>query len=289
MEDYSELEEKILKEIKKQNLSEEEAKKVIKGFKKPNTNETKKNKIYFPERNVKFIAFSDAHIGHKAYRPDIMDKMVKDAKRQGVDFAVNCGDTLEGMSNREGHIYELSELGYTQQMNRFGEEFQKFDKVSKDFPVYSIEAQNSHSGWYNNKGNAGVDIGQELEKKNNHYKFLGFDEQKLELGNGLEIGLRHPGGGTAYALSYKLQKYINALSGGKKPHILFEGHHHKSMYMFYRNIHSYEAGTLAEQTPFMKKKNTPAHMGYWVIDAKLNRNKKNKVERVSSQFVPFLE
>lgn len=288
MGDYSELEEKILKEINKKDLSEEEAKKIIKDLRKPNTNETKKNKINFPERSVKFIAFSDAHIGHQSYRPDIMDKMTKDAKRQGVDFAINCGDTIEGMSGREGHIYELSDLGYTQQMNKFDEEFSKFDKAG-NFPVYSIEAQNSHSGWYNNKGNAGVDIGQELEKKNPHYKFLGFDEQKLELENGLEIGLRHPGGGTAYALSYKLQKYINALSGGQKPHILFEGHFHKSMYMFYRNIHAYEAGTLAEQTPFMKKKNTPAHIGYWIVDAKLNRTKKNKVERVNSQFIPFFE
>lgn len=289
MSELSELENEILKEIENQNLSEKEAKKVIEGLKKPDVSKQQNNKIYFPERSVRFLAFSDAHIGHKAYRPDIMDKMTKDAKRQKVDFAINCGDTIEGMSGREGHIYELTDLGYTQQMKRFGEEFEKFDKVREDFPVYSIEAQNSHSGWYKNKGNAGVDIGQELEKKNSHYKFLGFDEQKLELENGLEIGLRHPGGGTAYALSYNLQKYINAISGGQKPHILFQGHHHKSMHMFYRNIFAYEAGTLAEQTPFMKKKNTPAHMGYWIIDAKLNRNKNKKVERVNSQFVPFFE
>jgi len=289
MSELSEFEKEILKEINKQNLSEKEAKKVIEGLKKPQISKQQKNKIYFPERSVKFLAFSDTHMGHKAYRPDIMDKMTKDAKRQKVDFAINCGDTLEGMSGREGHIYELTDLGYTQQMKRFGDEFEKFDKVGDNFKVHSIEAQNSHSGWYKNKGNQGVDIGQELEKQNKHYNFLGFDEQKLELENGLEIGLRHPGGGTAYALSYKLQKYINSMSGGQKPHLLFEGHFHKSMYMFYRNIHAFESGTLADQTPFMKKKNTPAHIGYWIVEAKLNRNKNKKVERVNSQFVPFFE
>lgn len=286
---YTELEKELLKEIKKKNLSPEESKKVIEGLKQPNFHKKTNNKIHFPEKSVRFLAFSDSHIGHKDYRPDVLEKMIKDAKRQKCDFAINSGDTIEGMSNREGHIYELTDLGYTQQMNRFKKEFDKFDYIGKDFKIYSIEAQNSHSGWYKNKGNAGVDIGEELEKKNSHYKFLGFDEQKLELENGLEIGLRHPGDGTAYAISYKLQKYINALSGGQKPHMIFQGHYHKAMYIFYRNIHSYEAGTLANQTPFMKKKNTPAHIGYWIVDVKLNRTKNKKVERVKNQFVPFFE
>ena len=54
----------------------------------------------------------------------------------------------------------------------------------------------------------GLDIGEELERANDHYKFVGFNEQDLELDNGLKIRLRHPGGGTAYAISYKMQKYV---------------------------------------------------------------------------------
>lgn len=206
--------ERLIKEFEKKNLSDEEAKRIIKNLKGINPVKYAPKKINFPKKGFKFLAFGDSHIGHRNYRPDIMDKMVRDAKRNGCEFAINCGDTIEGMSNREGHIYELSELGYSAQLDRFEEEFSKFDKVSKDFPVYSIEAQNSHSGWAKNKGNAGWDIGEELQRRNNHYQFIGFDEQDIEVGK-IKIRLRHPGGGTAYAICFDDKTEILTENGWK--------------------------------------------------------------------------
>lgn len=88
------------------------------------------------------------------------------------------------------------------------------------------------------------------------------------------------------AISYKLQKYVNAISGGNKPNVLFSGHYHKAIYLFYRNIHCFEAGTICDQTPFMKKIGTPAMVGYWLIDVVMD---KAGVERLTSVFVPFYE
>jgi len=278
------LEEKIYERIKKAKLSPAEAEKVLKNFQQINPQKYQTTKIDFPDRHVKFGAFSDAHIGHSCYRPDILRKMIRDGKREGIEFWINAGDTIEGMSGRDGHIYELTHLGASQQLKYFTQEFKKFNKS-----VYSIEAQNSHGGWFKSKGNTGLDIGEELEKRSKHYKFLGYDEQNLKLDNGCNIRLRHPGGGTAYAISYKLQKYIEAMSGGKKPHLLFDGHHHKALYMFYRNVHGFETGTLQEQSPFMKKTNTPAHLGYWIIDVNMYKQKSKGVERITNQFVPFYE
>jgi hypothetical protein len=278
------LEERIYEEIKKSKLSPEEAGKVLKNFQQINPKRYSTTKIDFPDRHIKFITFADAHMGHSCYRPDILRKMIKDGKRNHIEFYLNVGDTIEGMSGREGHIYELDHIGASQQLNYFSKEFSLFDK-----PVYSIEAQDSHGGWFRSKGNIGLNIGEELERRAKHYKFLGYDEQDLELDNGCKIKLRHPGGGTAYAVSYKMQKYIESMSGGKKPHLLFDGHFHKAMYMFYRNVHGFESGTLQEQSPFMKKINTPAHLGYWIVDINMYKTKKKGVERVKSEFVPFYE
>jgi len=277
------LEEKIYERIKKAKLSPTEAEKVLKNFQQINPRKYETIKIDFPERDVRFCVFSDAHMGHQDYRPDVFRKMIKDSNRQGVDFFINVGDTIEGMSGRDGHIYELTHIGATQQLNYFKQEFSKFKKS-----VFSIEAQDSHGGWFRSKGNTGLDIGEELERRSKKYKFLGYDEQNLKLDNGLKLRLRHPGGGTAYALSYKLQKYIEAIGGGDKPNMLFQGHFHKAEYIFYRNIHGYDSGTLCNQTPFMKKTNTPAHVGYWIIDVHMNKKPKG-IERVVNQFVPFYD
>jgi hypothetical protein len=278
------LDEQIADEIKKRKLNPKEARLILKGLK--NHNSWKKYQpveIDFPDKHLKFGVFSDAHMGHTCYRPDVLRKMIADGQRQSVEFWINCGDTIEGMSGREGHIYELDHLGASAQINYFAKEFKFFRNT-----VYSIEAQDSHGGWYHNKNNAGLNIGEELQRRSKHYKFIGYDEQDITFDNGLKIRLRHPGSGTAYALSYKQQKYIEAISGGHKPHLLFTGHFHKAIYMFYRNVHSIDCGTLCEQTPFMRKIGTPAHIGYWIIDINMRKGKRG-IERISYQFIPFYE
>ena len=262
-------------------MSPTEAKKVLQNLKGVNPNRYKPVKLPIRDAHVKFGFFTDAHIGHNCYRPDIMEHMGKRYNREHVDFAINAGDTIEGMSGRDGHVYELSHLGATEQLKYATEEFKKLP----DIPIYSIEADSSHGGWYKSKGNMGLDIGGELESKIKNYKFIGYDEQDLVLDNKLVIRLRHPGGGTAYAISYKMQKYIEAISGGNKPGIVGQGHFHKANYLFYRNIHAFDGGTLADQTPFMKKIGTPAHTGYWIIDAYVN--KQGQLNRVKQEFVPF--
>jgi len=274
----------LLKELRKRKLSSKEIGFVLKGLVGVNSKKYTPQKIDFPDRHIRFGAFSDCHLGHSCYRPDVLRKMIKDGKRQGIEFWFNSGGTVEGMSGRDGHIYELDYLGASAQLGFFTSEFKRFRKT-----VYSIEAQNSHGGWFKSKGNMGLNIGEELEKRSRHYKFIGYDEQDIILDNGLKVRLRHPGGGTAYALSYKIQKYVEAISGGQKPHMLLQGHFHKSIYLFYRNIHCFDAGCLCDQTPFMKKLGTPAHVGYWIIDVNMYRQKSKGVERVSSQFVPFYE
>jgi hypothetical protein len=278
-------EEKILHEIMRKGLSIEEARVVLKGLQGHNSwTKYMPVEIDFPDKHIKFGVFSDCHMGHTCYRQDVLRKMIADGKRQDIEFWLNVGDTIEGMSGREGHIYELDYLGASAQLTFFAQEFKMFRNT-----VYSIEAQNSHGGWFKSKGNAGLNIGEELARRSKHYRFIGYDEQDIVLNNGLKVRLRHPGSGTAYALSYKQQKYIESISGGKKPHLLFTGHFHKAIYMFYRNVHSVDAGCVCDQTPFMRKIGTPAHIGYWIVDVNMRKGKGEGIERLNLEFIPFYE
>ena len=46
---------------------------------------------------------------------------------------------------------------------------------------------------------------------------------------------------------------------------------------------------LQSQSPYMRKIGTPAHLGYWIIDANMHKDKAKGVERIKSEFVPFYE
>jgi len=267
--------------MKKKNLSEEEVKNIIKksGYSKPEMGNIRP--LPYNAKRVKFVIASDFHMGHKNFRPDILDHAIRNANRQKADFWILPGDILEGMSGREGHIYELSHLGATNQLNYGIEQLRQIKQ-----PIYGITATNSHDGWFSSKNNMGFEVGPELERRVENFEFLGYDEADLKLDNGIDIRMVHPGDGTAYAISYKGQKYLNSLSGGQKPDIIAEGHYHKAMYMFYRNVHFFESGALQDQTIFMKKKQTPSMTGYWIIDAWAN---KHGVDKIKSEFVPFFQ
>lgn len=268
--------------LKKHNIDEDQLNLILKSTKgKVNPNRYTTRRLDFNQPHVKFTVISDLHLGHNKYRPDILEHAIENSKRQGSEFYLIPGDILEGMSGREGHVYELSHMGATNQLNYGLEQLSKIDKQ-----IYAITATNSHDGWFSSKNNMGYEVGPELERRLENFNFLGYDEADLVLDNGIKIKMTHPGDGTAYAVSYKAQKYLNALPGGQKPDILLQGHYHKAMYMFYRNVHHFDAGTLCDQTIFMKKKQTPAMTGYWIIDAWAGEK---GVDRIKSEFVPFWE
>lgn len=226
-----------------------------------------------------FGYFSDAHIGHKKFQLGLFDYMVRYFRETKPDFILNPGDHLEGMSNRPGHVYELTHIGYEAQSKYLRELYSQLD----DFDHYGIDG--NHDQWYFKKADHGLIVGAELERSLSKYHHLGQDEGDLFVG-GVHIKLYHGGDGTAYATSYKLQKLIESFSGGEKPNIVLSGHYHKALYLFSRDVHGFECGTLCGQTSWMRGKKIPAHMGFGIVKVVFNHR---GVERLTQEFIPWYE
>ena len=99
---------------------------------------------------------------------------------------------------------------------------------------------------------------------------LGFMESHIRLRHyktGVEtiLAVVHPGGGSAYATSYSVQKIIESLDGGEKPAVALYGHYHKLWAGNIRNVWVVQTGTTEDQTPFMRKKKLEAHVGGYVV------------------------
>jgi predicted phosphodiesterase len=230
-------------------------------------------------KHIKYGYFSDCHIGHNKFILPLWDLMTKYFKTEKVEFVVDAGDHLEGMSNRPGHIYELTHIGFKQQID-FTEELYKMIRV----PIYGIDG--NHDEWYFKKSDVGLIVGEELQKRIPNYTHLGQMEGDLQLTDNVKLKLFHANDGTAYAISYKLQKLIESFTGGEKPNIVHSGHYHKSFYMFLRNIHGFECGTLCGQSKWMRGKKIPAHIGFGIVDLWIDNNGINKLRH---EFVPYYE
>lgn len=182
--------EDLEKILDKYNLTEKELNKILKDTKKKEPTQYNKVKLPINEKRIKFTVISDTHIGHKEYKPKILEHAILLSKQEGSEFFLHCGDIIEGMSGREGHVYELSHIGATNQMNHAVEQLSQVE-----LPIYAITATNSHDGWFSSKNNMGFEIGYELDNKIDNFIFLGYDEVDIELDNKLKLRMTHPGDG----------------------------------------------------------------------------------------------
>ena len=262
--------------LERYNISEPDLVSILKSAR---AHEPHVKRLNISGKHIKYGYHSDNHIGVKQFKPELWDKMVQLFKRESVDFILDAGDHLEGMSHRVGHVFTLDDIGYNAQMNHAVELYSQLPA-----PTYGIDG--NHDSWYFKPQNMGIVVGEELERRVPQYNHLGQQEGTLEPAKGVIIKLFHPNDGTAYAVSYKLQKLIESFSGGEKPNIVHEGHYHKALYMFLRNVHGFECGTLCGQTEWMRGKKIAAHMGFGVVDVFYNSR---GVDRLVHQWIPYYE
>jgi hypothetical protein len=168
----------------------------------------------------------------------------------------------------------------------------------KNITTYYIAAED-HEGWWHRKSN--INIGRVMQQYFHHtydrkdLVCVGFGECDIELrikdmskhARGPILKMIHPGGGTAYALSYKTQKQAEAYQGGEKPQVVLCGHYHKFDYNYHREIHNIMVGCAEDQSLFMRKNHIPAHVGYSIIEAKINPD--GILESIRLEWKPFYD
>jgi len=233
--------------------------------------------ISFEGKRIRFCLTGDWHLGSMFSDTDRIYQLYEEIEKEGCEFVANGGDITEGMSNRPGHIYELSHLGYEEQKKHAVD-------VIKDCPVPMFGISGNHDRWFIKSSGANIlgDIENELGK--DKFTFLGHDEGDISLKGHAILKLWHGEDGNTYAISYRVQKIVEALTGGEKPDILSCHHVHKFNYIFTRHIHAISAGCMESQSKWMRSKRIEAHTGFVIVDATVN---KDGVAKVNLTWYPF--
>jgi predicted phosphodiesterase len=216
------------------------------------------------------------HFGSIYTDPNMTLEAIKVFDKEKVDIVVCAGDIVEGMMGRPGDVYELSHIGYKAQRD---ESIRVLSNIKQ--PFYSISG--NHDASYNSKHGVGANIVEDICSNLSNATYLGHDEGDISV-KGIMIRLFHGGDGAGYAISYRGQKIIEALSGGEKPNLLITGHSHKSIYMFNRNVHYIEAGTLQMQSSWMRGKKLAAHVGFSIANLTI---KDKEIKSLQYTWYPF--
>lgn len=228
-------------------------------------------KYFGSSREVSFGVISDLHYCNVHSREELIKLQYDIFKKEGVEIVFECGNMIDGeiYFNR----YELLATGIDGQIQYLI----KHAPQVKGVTTYFITGDD-HEGWLAHS--IGLNIGKKIEDDmvtagRNDWRYLGFMESDVSFKTSrgeTVIRLSHPGGGTAYAISYTLQKIIESLQGGEKPHVYLSGHYHKLGYWMVRNIHTMLVGCMQDQTTFARKKHIEFQLGAWIIRMTLGPN-----------------
>lgn len=235
-------------------------------------------RIMLPEgESIKFGVIGDTHLGSRFEDLNGLTAYYKHCKEAGVKDVLHAGDVLDGHRIYKGQEFEVHKLGWHEQSKWFAARVPKIDGVTTHF----ITGNHDDSL----KKLAGIIVGEELAQLRPDWEFMGSDMGRVTFTSGkrkYQVMLLHPGGGSAYALSYKPQKIIEQLEGGTKPDMICIGHFHKAeMIPHYRNICAVQVGTFQRQTPFMVQKGLSAMMGGWIFEVSLGQ----RCNVVKSEFI----
>jgi len=218
--------------------------------------------IDFEGKRIRVGHISDTHVGSKYFEENRLYQAYDEFRKESVDFITHSGDVTEGMSNRPGHIYELDQLGYAQQKDKSVEVFGQWTETD----IYAIDG--NHDRWFM-KG-SGAKVVEDISRELDNFHFIGHDQGDISLKGKATMKLWHGEDGNSYALSYRLQKILESMSGGEKPNVLIAGHVHKYVNIFERNVYAIGVGTMQRQTPWMRGKRLAAHVGFCIADYWIN-------------------
>jgi predicted phosphodiesterase len=206
---------------------------------------------------VKIGVVSDTHFGSLYQQPSYLKEHYALFKKERVSAIFHCGDLTDGPPEmHKGHGGTLFLHTYEAQRGYAIETL-----PTSNIPQYIISGNHDDSWLKNNAGPIVKDVAGERDD----LTFVGQSDGYVQVGDVL-VHLTHPHMGGAYALSYRLQKVVEAYSPERRPHILLMGNFHKVCSIDSRNVAAFMLPSYQAQTAWMASKGLPSIVGGLILE-----------------------
>ena len=241
-------------------------------------NTTEYTPKYKTDKKIKFAIIGDTHFGSKYVQMTYLNEFYNICKQEGITDIYHCGDITDGEMMRPGHVYENYIHGAMDHVTNVVEHYPYVEGITTHFITGNHDASFRKS--------CGLDIGAMIETKRPDMHYLGRDIVTVNITENCSMMLRHPWDSSAYALSYKPQKMIEAMRDASiKPDILCIGHYHKLEYLYYLSVHCLQTGCFQGATPFTIGKGIRVSIGGWIVE--LEVDEKGKLIAILPKLIPF--
>lgn len=231
-------------------------------FKKVKDN-TKSFERLYKGREFKIAVLSDTHMGHKKHDNGALHTFYKYAHSMGITDFYHAGDIVDGYyKNRDSSIYEQYAVGFDNQLEDVVKNYPRIDGVTTYFITGNHDVTHIRNG--------GANIGKAIAAQRDDLIYLGHNFAKVWLTEETDLNLIHPGDGSAYSVSLRAQKIIDAAAGKRLSKIMAIGHYHKMDWIYWKGVHAFTMPSFIHQTEFMETMNLKSYVGAYILTVKVD-------------------
>ena len=121
-----------------------------------------------------------------------------------------------------------------------------------------------------------ADITKAIETVRKDLINLWFYDATIKI-NWITIQLRHWGGGSSYALDYKLNKFIDKIPAWKEPDIFALWHYHQALYALHRDIHWFLPWSFLKENMLSKRFQLWNTVWGWIVEIEKDAKWRSKI------------
>ena len=230
----------------------------------------------------------DTHLYSKYARLDCLNALYDIFSREGIKNVFHTGNIIDGEKRGINDFDLLGLPGFEAQADYLADFYPRRDGIVTQFIT-----GDDHEGWYVQR--EGLNVGMRLEQTarargRSDLVYIGHMEADIHFQapkGRAWMRVMHPGGGSAYAISYTEQKIVESFQGGEKPQILVLGHYHKFNHGYPREVQTVQTGCVQDQTPFMRKNKLQAMVGGCI--ARFHQADTGEINRFQVEWIPFYD
>ncbi len=222
---------------------------------------------------IVFGLCGDLHFGSRAVQITALNQFCDNCKSEGIKHIFVAGDIVDGYKVYRGQEHEC----YTSKAD------EQEDSALKNLPTgfeWYIMMGNHDYSFIKSSGHNPLAA---LESRRDDIHYIGLDEVVVPLLKGVDMMLWHPGGGNAYAKSYKLQKKVEQIAFDElrklsfkntKPTIRFigSGHFHQQLDMTLGNMVCIQVGSFQGENRLSKTRAWSPVIGGYTVRAWLRKD-----------------
>lgn len=222
---------------------------------------------------------SDTHLCSHHQQLTHLKDFYKRCVDMGVRKVYHSGDVFAGDGKvYRGQEFEVFICGFDSALEYGAEHYPSEPGIT----TYFITGNHDLS-WYQR---GGADIGHALADARKDLVYLGQVGAYINLTDDVRLYLHHPAGGKSYALSYKIQKFIENLVPENRPEILASGHLHTQLYINYLGVKAFMVPCFESQSTYLKRLGLHPDIGAWILELEVVGS---NISRMSMNDISYAE